>query len=412
MNVLSGLIAIILSVFIVRRLIFLIVALWPSRRPLSENREPPTVHVLVPCRDEAAVLPGLLAALDALDYPRDRLSVTVLDDGSRDATRAIAQQWAQARAWAAVRSWPESRGKSAALAEACAPCGDPATAPAAAEVVWVYDADHRPAADSLRRAMRYFADERVGAVNGLMLPDNGLDSLPAYYATVEALVHQRVTMQAKDRLDLAPAVLGSNCGYRRAALEAAGGFAPGLLLEDSDLTIVLVRAGWRVRFAPEAVSAHQAPVTLAGYWRQHVRWARGFYQVAGRQLGALLRDNRLSPWLRLELALFALGYLDRLALLAATALLAVDAFAPAFGLRASGGAGLLLWVWLLYFAVPWAQVVAAFALQRAPRGYWLRLGVVPLFFVLDVIMAVASALASALRRPLRWARTERVVEGA
>jgi cellulose synthase/poly-beta-1,6-N-acetylglucosamine synthase-like glycosyltransferase len=404
----AALVAAVLLIFLIRRLVFLVAAVWP-RRPDPAGASDGAlalVQVLVPCRDEAGVLPGLLAALDALDYPRDRLRVVIVNDASRDATPELVSAWAAARPWGQLLSLSENRGKAAALSAALSAAlragdlhaGDHDT------IVWIYDADHRPRPDSLRRAVACFRDRRVGAVSGLVLPANGLASLPAYYATVEALVHQRITLQAKDRLGLAPPLLGANCGYRLSALEACGGFAPGLLLEDSDLSIALARAGWCTRFVPEAVSLHQAPQSLAGYWRQHLRWSRGFHQVAGRHLGGLLRDGRLAPWLRLELALFALGYLDRLALAAATILLAADALAG------RGIFGLPWALWLAYLAVPCLQAAAALALQRAPAGYFWRLPAVPAFFAVDVAMAAHSAAASLLRRPLRWAPTERATE--
>ena len=120
----------------------------------------------------------------------------------------------------------------------------------------------------------------MAAAGGLIRPANGLASLTASYAAVERLVHQQVTMRAKDRLNLTPAILGSNCAYRRSDLAAAGGFPGGAFLEDSHLTLTFARQGRRTRFLPEAVAGDQVPETLSGYWRQHVRWGRGFVDVA------------------------------------------------------------------------------------------------------------------------------------
>src|SRR5262249_50267466 len=59
----------------------------------------PLVELLIPCRNEAASLPALFAALEALDYPRERLRLTLVDDASTDSSPMLAQAWAAARPW-------------------------------------------------------------------------------------------------------------------------------------------------------------------------------------------------------------------------------------------------------------------------------------------------------------------------
>jgi cellulose synthase/poly-beta-1,6-N-acetylglucosamine synthase-like glycosyltransferase len=229
---------------------------------------------------------------------------------------------------------------------------------------------------------------------------NGGASPAAAYTAIESLVNQFVTMRAKDRLELAPALLGSNVAYRRAALEAVGGFSRGALLEDSDLTLAFALAGWRSRFVPESISLHNAPATLRGYLQQHLRWNRGFHQVSRGRLADAWHSRRLSLPLKLELTFFALGYADRLALLAGGLFTLADLVRPAMF-------GFPRWVWPVYFGVPALEMVAALALARERPAAYLRLAVVPFFFLFDIAIAAWSALASVLRRPARWTATER-----
>ncbi|MBI4786592.1 MAG: hypothetical protein HY782_06055 [Chloroflexi bacterium] len=60
--------------------------------------------------------------------------------------------------------------------------------------------DHQPRPDAVKRAVPYFDDPRVAGVTGRPLPVNALSSPSAYHSTVESLVHQMITMRAKDRL--------------------------------------------------------------------------------------------------------------------------------------------------------------------------------------------------------------------
>lgn len=399
---LALLVAAVLLIFSLRRLAFLL-ALWlPRRSPAPAPVELPTVLVAAPCRDEAPALPGLIAALEALDYPPEKLAVALIDDGSRDDTRAVMKAHTEGRErWHLVAS-DVNRGKARALNAALAqvPFG---------EIVYVFDADHRPRPDCLRRAATAFADRRVAGVSGRTLPANALVSATAYYCAVEGLVHQAVTMRAKDRLGLAPALLGSNCGYRRSALEEVGGFKPDALLEDSDLTLAFYRRGHLVRFVPEAVSVHEVPQTVRDYWRQHVRWATGFADVArDHARGLLSPESRpsnesatsLPLRLRLELFLFSLGYLDRLAWLAAGAMLIADALRP-------NTFGFPVWVLVIALALPLLQILGALAVERAEAGMLIRLPIVPAFFALDLLVAVAAWRRALTRRARAWPHTRR-----
>ena len=66
-------------------------------------------------------------------------------------------------------------------------------------------------------------------------------------------------------------VPGAAGAYRRAALDAVGGFDGATVAEDTDLTLAIVDAGWRVGFAPEAIADTAAPATVESLWRQRSR---------------------------------------------------------------------------------------------------------------------------------------------
>lgn len=423
-----------LLLFNARRLLFLAVAaldlggrgrLRPGRAAPASGRmiiRPdalPGLLVLAPMRNELGSLEGLAASLLALDYPTDRLTIGLIDDASTDGSAAAMEHLAARHRRLQVLHNPRRLGKADSLNAGLQRWLD-------GEIVAVYDADTRPQPESLRQIAAAFADDNVAAAGGLIRPANGLASLTASYGALERLVHQQVTLRAKDRLDLAPAILGSNCAYRRTSLEAAGGFPSGALLEDSHLTVDLARRGWRTRFLPEAAAADRVPETLGGYWRQHVRWSRGFADVAARQLPGqrTARPARRAPgpatpvateprtpgvspvrrWFqRTELALFSLGYLDRLALLASIGLLALRRLAGA-GSRATELLAALL---AANVALPYVQAILALLAERAPAAWWTRLPVLPFFFAVDAAAAAWSTAMSASRRPAVWQPTER-----
>lgn len=376
----------VLLIFTVRRWLFTLSALWPVKpAPQPPISDAPSVLLLAPIRNEAQTLPEFLPALTALVYPTEKLTVVLVNDGSTDGSRELLEHWVQGRPNWHVRSLAHNVGKAQALNHALAQFSR-------AEIVAIYDADERPCPEALAILAASFSDSHVGGVSGRRAVSNALASPAASYTTFEGLVHQLVTMRAKDRLKLAPAILGANCAYRRTALAEVGNFQPGALLEDSDLTLKLTRAGWQIRFEPEAVSFHQVPESLGGYWRQHTRWARGFNEVAKSQAQATLQDKSV-PWpLRLELAIFALGYLDRLALLAAAGLALIEASVRRWLGR----------VIALSLLTPLLQIVVALVIDRAPPGLWRRLMWLPFFFAVDLAMAAAGMAATLRQSPQIW----------
>jgi cellulose synthase/poly-beta-1,6-N-acetylglucosamine synthase-like glycosyltransferase len=357
-------------------------------------RDIPNVLVLIPCRDEERNLPGLCQSLERLDYPSQNLQFVLIDDGSSDDTLSFMRRWAADRAGRHVVSLPGNVGKAHALNSALDRF-------VFGEFIYVLDADHRPHPSALRRIVAQFEDKTVAGASGRTIATNALASPSAYYSSVESDVHQMVTMRAKDWLDLAPALLGSNCVYRRAALAACGGFHDGALLEDSDMTIRFYRMGYRVRFVPEAEAYHQVPQVVDGYIRQHARWGRGFYDVLAVHVVPLIRNRRL-PWLlRIELVIFSLGYLDRFAFVTAAAMSALSFLKPH---QVRFPRGLLA----LAFLAPLVQIAGLFWEQHVSTAVWVRLPLIPLFYLVD-ILAAAQAMANALlNRDRVWERGVRV----
>jgi cellulose synthase/poly-beta-1,6-N-acetylglucosamine synthase-like glycosyltransferase len=382
----SWLTAGVLLIFTVRRWLFIFLALLP-RQPCPPFSGPVAPHVLLltPLRNEAEALPELLPALAALDYPADKLTYGLINDGSTDGSERIIQNWIRGRANWRLLSLERNVGKAQALNSALAlwPQG---------ELVVVYDADERPQPTALRHLILPFSCKKIGGVSGRRAVSNPLASPAASYTTFESLVHQWITLRAKDRLNLAPAILGANCAYRRTALAEVGNFKPGALLEDSDLTLKLARAGWSIRFEPRAVSYHRVPLTLVGYWRQHTRWARGFNEVAKNQTRSTLAGPQL-PWLlRLELLVFSLGYLDRLALLAGIGLALLYPQRRKF-----------LWsVMAASLLTPLLQIMAALVIEREPVTMWLRIIWLPFFFLVDMAMAAVGMWQTLKQSPQIW----------
>lgn len=345
--------------------------------------------LLVPFRNETAVLPTLLAHLTQFCYPTQQLTVVLIDDGSTDGSPQLAQAWAAQQPRRHLLRLPHTVGKAAALNAALSHV-------AHGELVAVFDADERPFPTTLCHLTHPFTEPRLGAINGRRAVGNPVASIFASVSTIENMVHQLVTMQAKERLGLAPALLGSNCVYRRQALDEAGGFQPGALLEDSDITVRLALAGWQTRFCPQAISVHDVAQTVGGYWRQHQRWSSGFGGVARQQAAIILSSWQLPWWLRLELLAFVAGYVDRVAWLV-------------LGLWLVGKTAVsrrpplpFLTILLMSLITPLFQAMVALRHAQAPAALWRRLWLLPCVLPLDM----AIGLAGLLQKRVLWEARE------
>jgi 1,2-diacylglycerol 3-beta-glucosyltransferase len=386
----------ILLLFNIRRIIFTLTILLDDKKEQSSSSGQihlPEVLILVPCRDEAGMIPELCQSLSEFDYPRESYQVLLIDDGSTDGTGLLMEQQAASRPGWQVLRCPGNLGKANTLNTALAqfPFG---------EIIYIFDADHRPDAQVLRRAVRYFYGPKVVAVTGFTKVVNPVASPSAFYSTVESYINQLVTIRAKDRLGLAPALLGSNCAYRRGPLIACGGFRSGAFSEDSDLTVTFYKAGYRVRFAEDAISYQQVPQSVDGYLKQHIRWGRGLNDVAKIHSLEILRSPSLSLRLRLELLFFMSGYLDRLALIGA-GILTIASY------LSNGPFHFFLAILMFALLTPFAQIIGLFIRERMNIAMWARLPLVPIFFALDILAAMRAIVDTLLNRSRVWSKTER-----
>jgi cellulose synthase/poly-beta-1,6-N-acetylglucosamine synthase-like glycosyltransferase len=369
----------ILFCFTARRAIFLAAALPRPRR--HDGTVTPLVGLLVPASNEAANVTAALEAIAALDYPAERLFVTLVDDGSDDATGDIFRRWAAERPRTITVDLPQPLSKFDALNRAL-------DATPAADVVAVCDADLRPRPDWLRRLVAPFADERVGAVAGYVAPANAERGPVARYAAVESWVHQLITSAAKDYLRLDPPTLGA-CALRRAALEEIGGFegGPG---GDVRTSAKLTRAGWRTRFVREAVVDNSVAEGWSEYWHQHLRWARNLFATA-RPRGS--RRTRIGAARRIEGWAAAAGYADRVAFSVGVVLVVLGVMP--------------IWPVAVYLGAASAEVAVALVKagvgRRAPAFF---LSTVALF-ALDVAASLAAAVNHVAGRPREWRRPQR-----
>jgi succinoglycan biosynthesis protein ExoA len=225
----------------------------------------PSVAVIIPARNEAAVIGACLRSLVAQEWPAGRLEVIVIDDGSTDDTGAIAR--AEGVAVLRTEGVGPSRGRNLALART------------SADYCLFTDADCelergfvRALVDGLAAAGPAFA-----GAGGRQL---GPPGAPPYARRVQRFLEAAgfVSDYAHTGARTAETSHNPSCCalLHRTAVLAAGGFREELWpCEDLDLDLRLRRAGRRLLYVPGAVVHHHRPATPAGFARMMRNYGRG-----------------------------------------------------------------------------------------------------------------------------------------
>jgi cellulose synthase/poly-beta-1,6-N-acetylglucosamine synthase-like glycosyltransferase len=341
----------------------------------------PSVVVLIPAHNEEQVIGGCLEAMCAFDYPRDRLRIVVIDDRSADATGAVADAMAARHPGlleVVHRPHDARPGKPAALNEVASALD--------AEIFVVFDADYLPPPHLLKELVAPFVDPEVGATMGRVVPYNADVNTLTRLIDLERRSGYAVDQRMRNVWNLLPQFGGTVGGVRRSALQAVGGWRPGVLSEDTDLTYRLYLAGWRVEYLNHAVCYEEAPETWRARYRQVRRWSIGHNQCLFRYLGAVLRRPDRSPWRKIDATLMLLPYfVSTIALLSLPGALIYPIFFP-FPPINLGYFSLLFLFTDVGRRTPFYQVFAATALDRQMTA----LRALPIVFLSSTINMIAS----------------------
>lgn len=238
-----------------------------------EPRARPFVSVVVPARDEAHVIGGVVSDLVALHYHelgRARYEALIVDDGSTDTTdreaRAVAAESRQVRV---VRrdaaAGPATKGAVLAWAQPYL----------RGELVAVLDADARVQPDFLELLVRAWErDPGAAAIQAQRRPaGDGRGWLVAAQHDEQLL--DMASQCGRWAVDGTAELRGNGMVVRRAALDRAGGWSETALTEDLELSTRLAVTGERVALASDVPVAEEAPSSLGALWRQRMRWAEG-----------------------------------------------------------------------------------------------------------------------------------------
>jgi cellulose synthase/poly-beta-1,6-N-acetylglucosamine synthase-like glycosyltransferase/peptidoglycan/xylan/chitin deacetylase (PgdA/CDA1 family) len=249
-----------------------------TRAVASDPGFSPAVSIVVPAFNEEVGIERAVRSLAASDYPDFEL--VVVDDGSTDRTSDIVAGLGLER----VRLIRQpNAGKPAAL--------NSGVMAARNDVIVTVDGDTVFETGTLRELVQPFRDPDVGAVAGNTKVGNRR-GLVGRWQHIEYVMGFNLDRRLYDVLRCMPTVPGAIGAFRRAALADIGGVSSATLAEDTDITIAVGRAGWRVVYAERARAWTEAPESLAALWRQRYRWSYGTMQAVWKHKGAATRRDQ------------------------------------------------------------------------------------------------------------------------
>ncbi len=363
----------------------------------------PFVSVIVPARNEEKVIVRTINSLLQSSYPH--FDVIVVDDGSTDDTAAqVREAFGQE---ARVRLFvQENQGKAEAL--------NFGIRQSSSDIIIALDADTVFEPNTMRKLVRHFEEEEVGAVAGNTKVGNRINLLTRWQA-LEYITSQNLDRRAFDALNCITVVPGAVGAWRRALILQAGGFTGDTLAEDTDLTISIRRLGYDIAYEDEAIALTEAPDTLRGFLNQRFRWTFGTLQSVWKHRDTLLRRKygslgfiALPNILIFQLLFPLISPLMDFLMVMAVAIYALQRHYHGTS-YSSGNLLRIALFYLIFLTVDYLTCVLAFVLERKEDWrlliwlFWQRL----LYRQVMYYIALKSVVAAIRGQLVAWGKVER-----
>lgn len=343
-----------LGIGVIRSLAILLLSIlnWRGRSPVSLID--PSVAVVIPAYNEEKVIRKCIESVRASDYKN--IEIIVVDDGSSDNTLNEVFSFSHKQD-VRVISQP-NQGKWSAL--------NRAMLNVSSDIVVCIDADTQIEKSAIRHLVKHFNDAKIGAVAGKIMAGNKVNLLTRLQA-FEYATSQNVERKAFDLINGILVVPGALGAWRVSALRKAGLFSDETMTEDTDLTIKVNRAGYRIVYEPDARGYTEVPERVGQLLKQRLRWSFGMFQSAWKHKKALFEGRAVGLVSIPDMFIF--GYLfpllaplaDLFVAIMLYKLLSGDWSGESTGMLGSQPAQYLL----AYLTLPVLELlIAAFALAR------------------------------------------------
>jgi cellulose synthase/poly-beta-1,6-N-acetylglucosamine synthase-like glycosyltransferase len=363
----------------------------------------PFVSIIIPARNEARVIKETVNCMLELNYPADKLELLIANDGSTDDTRRILESINDSRL--SVLNIPKEesgKGKSAVLNRALKLIkGD---------VIAIYDADNRPEKDALKLLVsEMIANEGFVAAIGKFRTINKHRSILTRFINIESFSFQWIIQAGRSFLFDIAILPGTNFVISRKALDSVGGWNVDALTEDAELSMRLYKAGWKIKFVPQAVTWEQEPETVKIWLKQRERWVRGNNYVT-RQIFSDFTKFK-NPIIGMEfLFFFSMYYIFFFAMVLSDIFFILGLL----GIVSIGIQGPFLEVWIVAYMLFVSEIVLTLSREPNEDSQSNIFYVILMYFTycqLWIIVVLSAFFKDFVtREKFKWYKTERFAE--
>ena len=264
--------------------------------------ELPSCTVLIPAHNEEKVIAATIEAMMNFNYPREKLQIVVVNDGSTDRTKEIINHYASIDSRVELFDIPAGeggKGKSRTL--------NKGMKSAKGEIIAVYDADNTPDPNSLRYlVIQLIRNKELGAVLGKFRTANKNKNWLTKFINIETLSFQSMLQAGRWQMHNISTLPGTNFVIWNRLITKLNGWDEEALTEDSELSIRIYEEGYKIKFIPYAITYEQEPEQWGIWIKQRMRWVRGNNYVISKFFKHIpkFKNKRLAFDILYTLALY------------------------------------------------------------------------------------------------------------
>jgi cellulose synthase/poly-beta-1,6-N-acetylglucosamine synthase-like glycosyltransferase len=251
----------------------------------------PHVTIQLPIFNEKYVAARLIDNITSFDYPKDKLTILVLDDSTDETleiSRTKVQEFQNKGFDITLLHRTDRSGYKAGALKTSMPY-------VKSEFVAIFDADFLPEKDFLKKTIPHFTDKKIGVVQTRWEHINQNHSLLTEMQAMQLNVHFTVEQKGRHRGDYLLQFNGTAGVWRVNTIEDAGGWEADTLTEDLDLSYRAQLKGWKIKYLEEVGSPAELPPDIYGLKSQQFRWMKGGAENAKKLLSGIWASSLSIP---------------------------------------------------------------------------------------------------------------------
>ena len=269
--------------FLVFLMILIILVIHVVSRLIKQEKKKfaPNLTVIIPAYNEEKLIERTIKNVLDSNYDSRKLEIICVDDGSTDRTREIVKKLGEKHKNIKLVKG-EHKGKSAAL--------DLGVENASNDIIMSVDADTVIGKEFIPEIVAPFADEKVGATNGMAFISEPKRVIE-HFQNVEYYFNNLIRNSFSKALDNGIWFFGAAACFRKSALQKAGEFSKEVLTEDMDISLRIFEQGYKVLTVENAHYHTRAEQNIIGLFKQRMRWFFGGLQCALKHRGLLKKRS-------------------------------------------------------------------------------------------------------------------------